>query len=424
MKVLFKVSFADLLMHKKRTILQIIGVLLSVVMLMISFGFLSAMNCFIRGMFKVEYQYDDYSENIDWLIDYNIHYMKLHIIGLGIMALIIFFAILLINSVFAIDYGERVKLLGLLSSMGASTVHKSFIVFIQTVIILLFSVPFGVLIGYEIAQKLIVFLFNTVVRYFEEIDVSGFYISSNMVTKWLSIVVVTALLSTLIPIIKSRKNIIDLLHINNGIRVSLKKNLFIDFFEKIFGIIGTIAAKNYNNNRVKFRMLSVSMSAGMIMLSFSAILNGYMMQCVDVDNIDELASFTNFMNSFKYFFIVICSIMLVNGIILFMDNINLRMREFAMFRSAGMDYSMLRKMIYIECLYYGIYSLVYGFIGSFVADLFVFANFPSDDKFFVFPYKVWLLSFCFILFIVNGLMIYSVFKIRNRNIIDELKVNE
>ena len=126
---------------------------------------------------------------------------------------------------------------------------------------------------------------------------------------------------------------------------------------------------------------------------------------------------------FLYGFIVLISAIGVSNIFnTISTNINLRRREFANLKSIGMTDKQFKRMLDLECIFYGTKALLYGLpIGILICYLMNkgFAN--AIEFIFALPLKEILIAIVVVYVIVFVTMIYSSRKVKKENIIDVLR---
>lgn len=128
-------------------------------------------------------------------------------------------------------------------------------------------------------------------------------------------------------------------------------------------------------------------------------------------------------NIFLYGFITLISaIGIANIFNTISTNINLRRREFAMLKSIGMTDKAFRKMLDLECLFYGTKALLYGLpIGIGICYL-INQGFGNLIEFtFSLPWNSIIISIIAVYLVVFITMLYSSSKIKKENIIDVLR---
>lgn len=128
-------------------------------------------------------------------------------------------------------------------------------------------------------------------------------------------------------------------------------------------------------------------------------------------------------NIFLYGFIALISaIGIANIFNTISTNINLRKREFAMLKSIGMTEKAFKKMLDLECIFYGTKALLFGLpIGILICYL-LNQGFGNLVEFaFSLPWVSIIISIVSVYFVVFMTMLYSSSKMRKDNIIDTLR---
>lgn len=124
------------------------------------------------------------------------------------------------------------------------------------------------------------------------------------------------------------------------------------------------------------------------------------------------------------FIILICLIAVANVFNTISTNLMLRRKEFAMLRSMGMSPKGFRKMMSYECLIYGLRSICYGVFLTVIISLAIQnAIGAGADTEFLMPWGYLGGAVLAVFFVVGMTMIYTMCKIRNHRIVDELKMS-
>lgn len=126
---------------------------------------------------------------------------------------------------------------------------------------------------------------------------------------------------------------------------------------------------------------------------------------------------------FSYGFIVLISaIGIANIFNTISTNINLRRREFAMLKSIGMTDKSFRKMLNLECFFYGTKALLFGLPIGIIICYFINQGFGSFVQFaFSLPWNSIIISILAVYLVVFITMLYSSSKVKKENIIDVLR---
>lgn len=103
-------------------------------------------------------------------------------------------------------------------------------------------------------------------------------------------------------------------------------------------------------------------------------------------------------------------------------SIALRRREFAILRSVGLTNKGFNKMLYFESLFLGLKSLLYGLPISFAINYLIHRSLLGiQDSSMYIPYNSYLIAIIAVFIIVLVTMMYSSFKIKKDNIIDQIR---
>lgn len=124
------------------------------------------------------------------------------------------------------------------------------------------------------------------------------------------------------------------------------------------------------------------------------------------------------------FVLVLTLVCLLSAVSTLSVNMRLRRREFAVLKSVGMRDAAIRRMVLIECFYYGLYALLYGLLGAFAIDYGIYSCLIInlvDDIVFQMPWGHMAIAFAGTFAVVAATMLYAVLKLRKIGIIDAVK---
>ncbi len=129
---------------------------------------------------------------------------------------------------------------------------------------------------------------------------------------------------------------------------------------------------------------------------------------------------------FMYMFVFMLSLIAVANVFnTISTNIQLRRRELAMLRSVGMSERGFCRMMNLECVFYGMRTLLYGLLLSGILSFLIYKVLVSiekmDDFAYVFPWRAAAFSVLGVFGIVFLTMFYATGKVRKENIIDALR---
>lgn len=128
-------------------------------------------------------------------------------------------------------------------------------------------------------------------------------------------------------------------------------------------------------------------------------------------------------NIFSYGFIVLISLIAVANVFnTISTNILLRRREFAILKAVGLSESGFMKMMNLECLFYGLKSLLYGLPVAIIIAYIIYRNVNTGTEIaFSVPVHSVVISIISIFIIVFATMIYATHKIAKEDSIEVIK---
>lgn len=126
---------------------------------------------------------------------------------------------------------------------------------------------------------------------------------------------------------------------------------------------------------------------------------------------------------FSYGFILLISLISVANVFnTISTNIHLRRREFAMLRSVGMTGRGFNKIMIIECIFYGVKSVIYGLIISAAAVFAIYKAMSSGVGMrFILPWAAAATAVASVFAVVLITMIYAMRKVKKQNTIETIK---
>ena len=127
-------------------------------------------------------------------------------------------------------------------------------------------------------------------------------------------------------------------------------------------------------------------------------------------------------NVFSYGFIVLISLITTANVLnTISTNINLRRREFAMLKSVGITPGGFNRMMNFECIFYGLKALLYGLPLSLLATYLIYLSMSQGlGMAFTLPWTAILIASASVFLVVFVTMMYSMSKIKKENIVDAL----
>ncbi len=191
-----------------------------------------------------------------------------------LVGIIMITSIMVIRNSFSISITERVKQLGILSSIGATSKQIRKNILYEGFILSLIAIPIGVISGIFAIGIVLTVVNNILKDYLDGINLN---LSISLISIVISIIVAlfTIFISTIIPAIKASKiSPIESIRSSNDIKVSKKKLKISKLYTKLFGVEGEIALKNLKRSRKKYRttVLSIFISI-VIFISLNSFIN-------------------------------------------------------------------------------------------------------------------------------------------------------
>lgn len=142
-------------------------------------------------------------------------------------------------------------------------------------------------------------------------------------------------------------------------------------------------------------------------------------------NINQQKNMLILINVFSYGFITLMALICIGNVFnTISTNVALRRRDFAMLRSVGLAYNGIKRMMIYECLLYGVRSIIFAAPVSIYLSYLIYEAYGGSGEFafnFFIPWYAIVISVVGVFAVVGASMAYSVSKIREDNLIDELK---
>ncbi|SFC47813.1 ABC transporter permease [Butyrivibrio sp. YAB3001] len=190
-------------------------------------------------------------------------------VALGIV--IVTSVILIFNSI-GMSLTERMRYLGMLASVGATSKQKRFSIYYEGLILGLVGIPLGLFFGYIGTKITLSFLGRKILEADMLAGAEGMRGSIPIVCAPSAIAAIvffaaiTILISTFIPAIRAAKVMpIDALRQNNTVKVKARNLRVNPLIRKIFGYEGELAYKNIKRNGVKGKVITATIAVSIIL---------------------------------------------------------------------------------------------------------------------------------------------------------------
>ncbi len=413
MKTIFKIAFGNIRTNIKRSLLTLLGVTLSITLI----SLVCALSSSIITNAKI---YEPYAENAGYIEDL--------FMGFSVLACVM--GCLMIYSAFSINFDGRRRMIGLLTSIGMSPLQKCLMIFFEAMLYAVLGIVPGFILGVFGAwlsyTELYEVFFNATLSVGAVAGTEKFILTPAWALTSIALGLLATLAASFYPMIRSRKiSVMDMINSKTKINISLRQSLVSSITEKLFGRLGKLAGQNYDNNKAKYRAISVSLAGGTVF--FFAIYCFFMYPIRDYAESGstipkELSILFDLSMIFAIVVIFIFLICASGGASM---NINRRLREFAMLKSMGMSNFDICKMMCIETIYLVIYCAIFGLIGSLLVDylLLNFWRIVSTEPFLKFYYPFWIFMAFVLLDLIVGLLfaLYSVLRLKNINVVESMR---
>ena len=222
------------------------------------------------------YKYSTNRELLRWQVfsvNDEVLRMLLSLVIFGVL-IICFTSIFCIRNSFAISTTEKIKMYGILASVGATKKQIKRSVLFEATILGLIGIPLGIILG--IVADFILIKICNVLLLPGTIQSGKFFVEISWIAIVVSIIMgfITIYLSALSSAYKASKvNPIESIRGSNQIKLKSKKLKSPKFINRIFGIGGVIAYKNLKRSRSKYRTTVLSLiSSIFIFITMSSFL--------------------------------------------------------------------------------------------------------------------------------------------------------
>ncbi|WP_444244503.1 ABC transporter permease [Eubacterium sp.] len=220
-----------------------------------------------------------------------------------ILLIIIAASVVLIYNAFAMSLNEKIRYLGMLSSVGATKQQKRNSIFFEGFILGLLGIPLGILSGVGgigITLKLLGDkIISTSMLNYGDKDT----LHMDVVMPWWMVIAIvfissiTIIVSCAIPAVKASKiTPIDAIRQSNEIKVKAKRLRSPKIIRKIFGYEGELAYKNLKRNGRKARVITASIALSVILFLSSSYFCSLFVQSANIERAYpyQISVFTEF----------------------------------------------------------------------------------------------------------------------------------
>jgi ABC-type antimicrobial peptide transport system permease subunit len=355
-------------------------------------------------------------------------------LGFIILIIVVSSALFIYNSL-SFDSEERTRMFGLLISAGATRFQISIITWLELLVLSIFAIPLGIAAGVGGATAVVRLVLNTFD--FSALEIEQF--NMNVPGGFILILIITAIIPVItgatVPLRRAvRTTAISAIKGSDEKAVNEKRSYRKSRAFNKMPVIKQLAWKNFDYHIRKYRLTAISLSLSVLIFITGGIIFHYIKNVVitvdknPYDGNDTIASGINVITGI-FGLLGIISLLLValafaNAINTYLHNIRTRRREFAIYRSVGMDMDQMKHMIIDECMHIGIKAIVYCLVTSSVIScamsiLFLYKS--NAAVVFYFPLLPVLLNSVLIIILMFVISVISCRYINKLNTIESLK---
>ncbi|MCH5252465.1 MAG: ABC transporter permease [Lachnospiraceae bacterium] len=198
-----------------------------------------------------------------------------------LIGIIMFGSVALIYNSFAISINERKKQYGLLSSVGATRKQLKRSILFESVVLSVIGIPLGILLGLGGIGVTFYLLRDTFSRFLN--PMAGGSIRLTLSASVASVIIagilgfVTVLISAWIPARRAlRISAIEAIRQSEDIRVKPRQVRTLPWTQKLFGLGGVLASKNFKRNKKKYRATVFSLFISIVLFISASSFCDYM----------------------------------------------------------------------------------------------------------------------------------------------------
>ena len=194
-------------------------------------------------------------------------------IAIIVIAIIILTSVYCIKNTFSISLTEKIKMYGMLSSIGATKKQIKKSVIQEGMILSLIGIPVGILVGILLVYILVIAVRGALSGI---LDIVVFKITLLPILISIILGIVTVYLSCLSASRKAKKiTPLEAIKSSNDIKIKSKKIKSPKIIKKIFGVGGVIAYKNLKRSKKKYRTTVISIAMSVFVFIASSTLINY-----------------------------------------------------------------------------------------------------------------------------------------------------
>jgi len=211
----------------------------------------------------------------------------LYSVGGVLVALIMIGSVFLIYNSFNISLNERTRQFGILSSVGATAKQLRNSVLFEGLCIGAVGIPIGVIVGIGSIGLVI----SVVAGNFGNIAYSAIpltlTVSAPAIVVAAAVSMVTILISAYIPARKAASTpVMESIRQTNEVKIESKAVKTSKLAERIYGLEGTLALKNFKRNKKRYRSIVLSLTLSVVLFVSASAFGMYLKQAAELSVVD------------------------------------------------------------------------------------------------------------------------------------------
>lgn len=192
--------------------------------------------------------------------------MMLYMLGAIVLIIIMVGSIFMIYNSFTISLNERTRQFGILSSVGATSKQLRNSVLFEGVCIGLIGIPLGILVGISSMGLVISAVTSNFGNMFYDNVPLTLTVSLPAIVVAAVVSMVTILISAYIPARKAANTpIMESIRQTNEVKVESKAIKTSKLAQRIYGLEGTLALKNFKRNKKRYRSIVLSLILSVVL---------------------------------------------------------------------------------------------------------------------------------------------------------------
>lgn len=229
----------------------------------------------------------------------------LYAIGAILILLIMIGSVLLIYNAFTISLGERTQQFGILMSVGATEKQLRHAVVFEGLVISLIGIPLGILVGIPSVQLVILLVAKNFSNVMYDNVPLTLSVSLPALLIAAAVSLLTILISAYIPAKKAASvPIMTCIRQNDTIKVDAKAVRTSPRIERLCGLEGTLAVKNFQRNKRRYRSIILSLALSVILFVSASVFGGALDQITQHSTVQmdgDIAFYTQEMTEDDFF---------------------------------------------------------------------------------------------------------------------------